>query len=320
MTGWERCNGMADGRWLTFMGSFIADLTFRAETMPAWGQTVFGSDFRIGAGGKGSNQAIAAARLGGRVGFIATLGRDTFADLARHAWAAEGIDTDFCTDTAGHGTGAAAVVVHATRGENAIVVDPGSGMFLGVADVERAAGRIADSAVFVTQLELAAATVARALAIARAAGVMTVLNPAPAVLLDDEVYRLCDYLTPNESEAARLVGFPVATAGDAARAAEVLLGRGAGNVVVTLGAQGALARNARVNALVPAFDAGPVVETTGAGDAFNGALAVGLSEGMDLVEATRFGCAAGGLSVTRAGTSASMPARGEVERLLKAES
>jgi ribokinase len=301
------------------MGSFIADLTFRAEVMPAWGQTVLGSDFRIGAGGKGSNQAVAAARLGARVCFIGKLGRDTFGDLARRTWAAEGVDTTFCTDTADHGTGAAAVILHAAKGDNAIVVDPGSGMHLTSGDVDAAAERIATSAVFVSQLELSPAVVERALRIARSAGVTTILNPAPALPLSADVYPLCDYLTPNENEAARLVGFPVSTVADAARAADLLLARGAKNVIVTLGENGALAMNGVVHEHVAAFRAGLVVETTGAGDAFNGALAVGLSEGMDLVAATRFGCAAGGLSVTRAGTSESMPGRGDVERMLKAE-
>ncbi len=299
-------------RWLTFLGSFIADLTFQTDALPSWGQTVLGSGFRIGAGGKGSNQAVAAARLGADVCFIGKLGRDAFGDLARRTWEAEGIDTAFCIDTPDHGTGAAAVIVHPQLGENAIVVDPGSGMHLSVADLERAAPRIAESAMFITQLELAAPVVARALQIARTAGVPTILNPAPAIPLREGVYALCDYLTPNESEAGHLAGFPVADVDDARRAAEVLHGRGAANVVVTLGARGAYASDGRSSLHVEAFHFAPVAETTGAGDAFNGALAVGLSEGMTLFEATRFGCAVAGISVTRAGTSASMPRRGEV--------
>jgi ribokinase len=193
------------------MGSFIADLTVHTPRLPGWGQTVLGSGFRIGPGGKGSNQAIAAARLGGRVSFIGALGRDTFGELARRTWRVEGVDTTFCTDTPDHPTGSAAVLVHEGHGENAIVVDPGSGLHLTVADVDRAATRIAASAVFVTQLEVALPVVEHALALARCAGAITILNPAPAALLPDAVYRLCDFLTPNESEAAGLVGFPVAT-------------------------------------------------------------------------------------------------------------
>lgn len=292
------------------MGSFIADLTFRSDALPAWGQTVLGTGFRIGAGGKGSNQAVAAARLGGRVCFIGMLGRDAFGDLARRTWLAEGIDTAYCAESPDVGTGAASVVVH-PDGENAIVVDPGSGMQLSVADVERAAGRIKDSAVFVTQLELDQATVLRGLQLAREAGVTTILNPAPALALPDAGFALCDYLTPNENEAALLAGFPVRSVADAVRAADVLRARGAGVVIVTLGARGAVVRTRDHSEHVPAFEAGAPVDTTGAGDAFNGALAVGLAEGMDAVDATRFGCAVAGVAVTRPGTSASMPRRDE---------
>ena len=299
------------------MGSFIADLTVRTPRLPEWGQTVLGSGFRIGPGGKGSNQAVAAARLGGRVSFIGALGRDTFGELARRTWRDEGVDTAFCTDTPDHPTGSAAVLVHEGHGENAIVVDPGSGLHLTTADVDRAAKRIAASAVFVTQLEIALPVVEHALALARSARAITILNPAPAAPLPAAVYGLCDYLTPNESEAAGLVGFAVATLADAARAADVLLARGAGHVIVTLGARGALVRSARLSAHVPAADAGPVVETTGAGDAFNGALAIGLVEGMELVAATRFACAAAAISVTRPGTATSMPRREEVDALLR---
>ena len=306
-----------EGR-VTVLGSFIADLTVRTPRLPAWGETVFGSAVRIGPGGKGSNQAVAAARLGARVSFIGALGRDAFAELARRTWREEGIDAADCVEVPGHGTGAAAVVVHATRGENAIVVDPGSGLLLTVADVERAAARIAGSAVFVTQLEVAVPVVARALAVARGGGAITILNAAPALPLPADMYALCDYLTPNETEAAVLAGFPVATVDDAARAAEALRGRGAATVIVTLGARGALVRTGGGTVHVPAVDAGPVVETTGAGDAFTGALAVGLAEGMDAVAATRFACAAAGISVTRPGTAAAMPRRAEVDALRRA--
>ena len=237
--------------------------------------------------------------------------------MARRTWRAEGIDTSCCAEAADVGTGAAAVIVHADHGENAIVVDPGSGLLLTVEDVERAAQRIAGSAVFVTQLEIALPVVARGLAIARKGGAITILNPAPARALPADVYPLCDYLTPNESEAAGLAGVGVRNARDAAQAAEALLRRGAGSVVVTMGARGALVKTGDVTEHVPAVHAGPAVETTGAGDAFNGALAVALGEGLDVLAATRFACAAAGISVTRPGTSASMPTRAEVEALLK---
>lgn len=298
--------------WLTFMGSFVADCTFRADRLPTWGQTVLGHRFRVGPGGKGSNQAVAAARLGAKVAFIGRLGRDAFGDLARQTYLKEGVDTTFIFDDPEHGTGAAAVVVHDDTGENGIVVDPGSGMHLSLENVETASTFIRNSRAFVTQLELQPEVAQRGLAIAHRAGAITILNPAPALPLASPFYQLTDYLTPNESEASGLLGTPVSSVEDAHAAAGALIERGARNVIITMGERGAYVRNERINELVPAFDAGPVVETTGAGDAFNGALAVGLSEGMDVLAATRFACHAAGISVTRPGTSDSMPYRREV--------
>jgi ribokinase len=151
-------------------------------------------------------------------------------------------------------------------------------------------------------------------------GVQTILNPAPALRLPESIFPLCDYLTPNESEAAALTGLPVTNIAEAERAAEALLARGVRNVILTLGAQGALVKNASLAERVPAMDAGPVVETTGAGDAFNGGFAIALAEGRELIAAVRFGCAVAGISVTRRGTAPSMPTRTEVDALLKASS
>jgi len=304
-------------RPITVMGSFVADLAFRTPALPAWGQTIMGSDFRIGPGGKGSNQAVAAARLGSRVTFVSKLGNDPFGTLARQTYSAEGIDAQFIFESLDVPTGGASIVVHETAGENAIVVVPGACFTITTSEVDRAAARIAESAVFVTQLELPVPIVMHGLRIARAAGVPTILNPAPAAPLPSEIFRLCDYLTPNESEAAALVGFPVANIEDAGRAADALIAHGVRNVIVTLGANGALVRTDRIDEHVPAVDAGPVVETTGAGDAFNGGLATALAEGMDIVAATRFGCATAGISVTRPGTAPSMPSRAEVDAILR---
>ncbi len=304
-------------KWVTVMGSFVADLAFRTPHLPAWGQTILGSDFRLGPGGKGSNQAVAAARLGARVSFISKLGRDPFGELARATYKHERIDTEFCFETADHATGGAAIIVDEATGENAIVVVPGACFHLTTEDIDRAASLIAQSSVFVAQLELRVSIVEHGLALARRFGVPTILNPAPALALPDRIYHLCDYLTPNETEAAAIVGQAIDSLADAKNAAEALLARGVRNVVITLGAQGALVKTHTVTAHVPALDAGPVVETTGAGDAFNGGLAVALSEGLDLVAATRFGCAVAGISVTRHGTAPSMPTRSEVDRLLR---
>jgi ribokinase len=247
---------------------------------------------------------------------ITKLGRDTFGELARKTYAAEGLDTAYAFETTEYPTGAASVVVDEVRGENAIVVYPGACFHITPKEIDRALHAIASSAVFLAQLETNLVAVEYALKVARKRGVTTILNPAPAALLPDSLYPLCDYITPNESEAAALTGKQVATLEDAAVASDMLLARGARNAVITLGARGALVKNATIAQHVAAVDAGRVVETTGAGDAFNGGFAVGLAEGLDVVAATRFACAVAGISVTRPGTSPSMPRRGEVDMLL----
>lgn len=301
---------------ITIMGIFVADLTFRTPRLPAWGETVLGSGFRVGPGGKGSNQAVCAARLGANVSFISKLGHDVFGEMARHMFADEGIDASFVFDADDCPTGGASIIVDEEKGENAIVVVSGACSQLTTAEIDMAHDQIASSSVFMTQLELPVALVEHGLGLAHSVGVRTILNPAPALHLRDFVYPLCDYLIPNESEAAILTSMPIETIHDAERAADVLLKRGVGNLVITLGDRGAVVKNAQLTKHVPAVEAGPVIETTGAGDAFCGALAIGLAEGMDLVQATEFGCAVAGISVTRFGTAPSMPRREEVDRLL----
>jgi len=304
------------GKSITVLGSFVADLAFRTHKIPAWGETVLGSDFQLGPGGKGSNQAVAAARLGGKVSFISKLGRDTFGELARKTYAQEGIDTQFVFETDEYATGGATIILDEKTGENAIIVFPGACFHVTAEEIDLARGRIAESAVFLTQLELQIPSVEYGLKIAHELGVITILNPAPGLALPQSVFADCDYVTPNESEASMLTGIPVANIADAERAADALLARGARNAVITLGAQGALVKNSQVKVQVPAIDAGRVVETTGAGDAFNGGFAIALAEGLDVVAATRFGCAVAGISVTRPGTAPSMPTRAEVDALL----
>jgi ribokinase len=303
-------------KWVTVMGSFVADLAFRTGRIPAWGETLMGQSFMLGPGGKGSNQAVAAARAGGRVSFISKLGQDAFGDMARNLYKTEAIDTRFLFTTAS-ATGAATIIIDAEKGENAIIVVPGACFELTEAEVDQARELIAASSVFVAQLELSLTVVEHGLALAHALGVPTILNPAPAAPLPESIYQTIDYITPNETEAAALTGIPVATIADAERAADAFLARGVPNAIITLGAQGAFVKNARLKAHVPAVNAGTVVETTGAGDAFNGGFAVALSEGMDLVEAARFGCAAAGISITRPGTAPSMPTRAEIDALRK---
>ena len=303
-------------RGVAILGIFVADLAFRAGRMPAMGETIIGSGFKMGPGGKGSNQAVAAARAGADVTFISKLGQDAFGDIALATWKAEGI-TARVAQAADQPTGAAYIYVNDESGENAIIVVPGAAGTTSPADVDAAADAIRAAAVFVTQLEQPVAAARRGLEIARAAGVTTILNPAPAARLDAAIYGLCDYVTPNESEAALLTGLKVTNVEEARQAGDALLAKGVGAALITLGDAGALLHTAAQSMLIPAFRAGPVVETTGAGDAFNGGFAAALARGADAAEAARFGCAVAGISVTRAGTAPSMPRLAEVEALIR---
>jgi ribokinase len=304
------------GRPITIMGGFVADLAFRAPKLPAWGETVLGLSFELGPGGKGSNQAIAAARMGGAVTFISKLGRDTFGEIARRTYAEEGIDTRFLFETTEYATGGAAIIVDAATGDNAIVVFPGSCSHLTTEEIDQARAAIGSSAVFMTNLELPVPILMHALKSARRLGVTIVLNPAPAVSVPDAIFELCDYLTPNATEATALSGIPIAGVDDAKRAAEALIARGSPNVVITLGGRGAVIKSSSLTLHMPAIEVGGLVDTTGAGDAFGGAFAVALAEGKDPVAATHYGCAAAAIKVTRSGTARAMPKRAEVDALL----
>ena len=304
---------------VVILGIYVTDLAFRAERMPVIGETIAGSAFAMGPGGKGSNQAVAAARAGAQVVFCTRLGDDAFGAIARETWQAEGIVAR-ATVVEGLATGAAHIFVDAQTGSNAIIVAAGAAGTLGAADAEAIEADIAGAQVFVTQLEQPVAAARRGLEIARKHGVKTVLNPAPALPLPDDIFPLCDYVTPNETEAAALTGVSIASADDARRAADVLLGKGAGAVIVTLGETGALLHSRAQSVLVPAFQCGPVVETAGAGDGFTGGFAAALARGDAPLDAVRFGCALAGISVTRAGTAPSMPRLAEVNALLGAGS
>jgi len=300
---------------IVVLGVFNADTTYRAARQPAMGETIMGESFALRPGGKGSNQAVAAARAGGRVAMLSRLGEDAFADLALSTWRNEGIEPHAPRMPGGQ-TGAAYVFVEAGTGDNAIIVCPGAAATLSAADVEGWAEVIGGARVFVTQLEQPVEAAMRALQIARRAGVRTILNPAPAADLPEGMLALCDVVTPNATEAGALTGQPVETRAEAERAAAALCARGAGAAILTLGAAGALVHDGREATPVPGMSAGPVVETTGAGDAFNGGLAVALAEGHTLAEAARFATAVAALSVTGAGTVPAMPRRSDIDALL----
>ncbi len=303
-------------RPITVLGCFMADLVCRAERMPRWGETLRGRSFAMGPGGKGSNQAIAAARQGASVHLISRLGRDSFADMARRIYADEGIDTRHVSEDAERTTGTASITVDDASGENAIVIVPGACDTLGLGEVDAADAAIAASGLFISQLELPLEVCQHGMARARHHGVPVLLNPAPGMAVPDSVLERVDYITPNESEAAALTGRAVETDAQVADAARALHDRGIPHVLITLGERGVFVSSNGEGQIIPAVRAGDPVETTGAGDAFNGGLATALVAGRPLLEAARYGNAVAGLSVTRPGAALAMPRRDEVEALL----
>jgi len=302
---------------VVILGVFVADTSYRAARQPRMGETILGSGFALGPGGKGSNQAVAAARLGADVTFISKIGDDPFGDMAMALWAEAGVKTEVQRVPESY-TGAASIFLEESSANNAIIICPGAAATLSPADIEAVGDVIRAASVFVTQLEQPLPAARRALEIAREAGTVTILNPAPAAQLDAEFFALCDYLTPNETEAEDLTGIKVDNAEEARLAAQALMDKGAGAAIITLGEQGAYLHTGEVSELCPAYEFAPVVETTGAGDAFNGAFAVALARGDTALEAVRYGCTVAGISVTRPGTAQSMPTLQEVEQALRA--
>lgn len=301
---------------IAILGIYVADLAFRASRQPVMGETLLGTSFTMGPGGKGSNQTVAAARAGAKVTFITKLGKDDFGDQALALYAREGVKirAEQVKDTS---TGAAYIFVQEATGSNAIIVVGGAAGTICVDDVERNRDAIENAIVFITQLEQPIPAAIRALEIARTAGVTTILNTAPAAPLDDAIYKLCDYVTPNESEASMLTGVEVVDLASARNAADVLLGKGVGTALITLGGNGSLLHTRAKSLHIPVFSAGKVVDTSGAGDAFNGGFAAALARGESPELAARFGSATAGISVTRPGTALSMPMLAETEALLR---
>ena len=298
---------------VVILGVFVADTAYRAARMPKMGETILGNTFALGPGGKGSNQAVAAGKLGADVTIISRLGEDDFGLMALQTWKAADVKGAIKYSPNAY-TGAAFIFIDDKTGDNAIIISPGAAADISVEDIRENADFIAAADVFLTQLEQPVNVAYEGLITAKRNGKITILNPAPAAELPKEVFEVCDYITPNETEAEAITGLPVRNEAEAESAAQSLVGLGVKTPIITMGEQGAFLSG---YGMVSAFDAGLVVETTGAGDAFNGAFAVALSEGMSAVDAVRFGCATAAISVTRPGTAPSMPTRDEVEQLLR---
>ena len=300
---------------VTIVGSLNMDLIALSPRIPQPGETIIGKGFHTAPGGKGANQAVAAAHLGAQVSIIGRVGDDAFANSLLENLASAGVDHKFVTRDQENATGVALIVVD-DNGENSIVVASGANMHLTPADVESAEEAIAAADVLLLQLEVPLETVTRAAELARAHQVTVVLNPAPARALPTELLSLVDFLIPNETETALLSGMPVASQVEIEAAAKSLRDLGVGNVILTLGERGALLTGAFQSEVYPSFKVNPV-DTTAAGDAFLGGFAVALGEGKSLSDAIRFGNAAGALATTRLGAQPSLPTRAEVEKLIR---
>jgi ribokinase len=296
---------------IVVVGSSNMDLVVKTARIPVLGETILGGDFLMVPGGKGANQAVAAAKLGAHVRLVARLGDDLFGRQSLANFEQEGVDTTHVTLGSDVASGVALITVDA-KGNNVIVVAPGANSALSTDDVERAAGDIRGAGAVVAQLEVPLETVRRAAELARQAGVPFILDPAPAQDLPAKLLSIVSVLTPNETEAQILTGVEVRDESSARTAAQKLLATGVKAVVVTMGEQGFLLAEGRLMEFISA----PVVkavDATAAGDAFTGSLAVGLAQGQSLHDAATFAGRAAALSVTKMGAQLSMPTRQEVE-------
>ena len=295
---------------IVVVGSANTDMVVKAATLPLPGETLLGGTFFMNAGGKGANQAVAAARLGGNVTLIAKVGNDIFGKQTIEGLQKENINTDFVftDDTAPSGI---ALIMVNEEGENCIVVAPGANANLLPTDIETV-NAINEAAIILMQLEIPLATIEAVAIMAKATNQQVIINPAPAQPLSDELLNGLFLITPNETEATLLTGVTVTNQATASKAADIFFNRGVQNVIITLGKQGDYFKNRNEQFKVAA----PVVQakdTTAAGDTFSGALTVGLTENMDWQQAIQFAVTAASISVTRLGAQASVPFRSEID-------
>lgn len=300
---------------ITVVGSFAVGMTLRTERMPVFGETLVGSDFDMGPGGKGSNQAVGVARLGARACFSGIIGTDKLGDIAADLYAREGVDTTWLHRTHAMATGVGFIILN-KAGENGIILDMGANELMDAAFVEQVEPQIARSDVVMSALEIPVEAAARAMALGRKHGVRTILNPAPATALDERVLRNVDTLTPNETELRILMGLAPDDPTDSAELARQLRARGVANLVVTMGEKGALILTDEGLETAPGVTV-DVVDTTGAGDAFNAGLAVALAEGKGLAAAVRFANCCGAIACLKLGVVPSLGTRAMVEEQLQ---
>ncbi len=303
------------GNKLCVFGSFFEDLCGRGPYLPKPGETLIGSDFTYGPGGKGSNQAVAAKRAGADVTMITKIGNDPYGELILKFYEQEGINKEHIFIDEENPTGIALILVDENTAENAILVVPGACHNITKENVKSVKQVISQSSFLITQLEVNIDATYQAIDIAYQNHVSVILNPAPAQKLEEKVYEKINYITPNETEAEILTGIKTDSMENIKKAANWLFDRGVKNVIITLGKTGVYIKTAKIEQLIPSFKVN-AIDTTGAGDSFNGCLAVALLEGKDIIKATIFAQAGAALSVTRTGAAQSMAFREEIENFL----
>jgi ribokinase len=299
---------------IAVVGSYGVGMTMRVATMPAPGETVSGGAFSTGPGGKGSNQAIAAARLGADVCFLTAVGADAFAEEARNLWMREGVTADQIV-TGTQATMVGFILVDAT-GENRIIIASGALEELYLDHVEAFRQSIREADMLIVSMEIPMPAVTAALRIASEEGTTSLLNPAPASLLPEEAWKWIDIITPNQSEAPVLLGLESSHGYSNFELVEQLRKRTQATIVLTLGSEGALVDDGTLSTIVPPIAASQVVDTTGAGDSFTAALSVALVEGQPLASAVQFAAAAGSHAVTIEGVIDSLPTREHIHNLI----
>jgi ribokinase len=295
---------------IVIIGSSNTDMVIKSPHLPAPGETILGGTFFMNAGGKGANQAVAAARLGGKVSFIAKVGNDIFGKQALQHFKKEGIDVSAVFRDKKNPSGIALITVD-DHGENCIAVASGANAALMPADIKKSKSKIKSASVLLMQLETPVDTVICASSLAAGNNIKVILNPAPAAVLPDSILKNISIITPNEKEAEMLTGIVVHDIPSAELAAHVLHKKGIATVIITLGAKGALLFHENKFSLIDSPEVN-AVDSTAAGDVFNGALAVALSENKSMSDAVKFACKAASISVTRLGAQASAPFRNEL--------
>jgi len=299
---------------ITVVGSSNTDMVIKADHLPVPGETILGGTFFMNPGGKGANQAVAAARLGGNISFICKTGNDIFGRQSLQLFKEEGINTSYLISDSGLPSGVALITVD-KNAENCIVVASGANAALSPADLLQSREMITESSMVLMQLEIPLETVVYVAATAFEKNIPVVLNPAPACVLPNSLLSCISILTPNKTEAEMLSGIKVLDFQSAKKAAQKIKDRGVKTVIITLGNEGALVLHEDVFTQIPAFPVN-AVDTTAAGDTFNGALVVALSEGKDILQATSYACKASAISVTRIGAQASIPYKREVDAFI----